>query len=155
MRKRHSLRKISKCGRKFVNPESIQQNPFFHDSNPLLNSNDNIIIIWKSACRPAKTRPLINSPSQNEIVGRFPGRVHSLVVRLFPVWTPSQTHTTVIVIDLCGVNGLVAVHWPNLFETRQVGNMTRPFKRTTTIYRNPSVPWTSGQTFRPFVPCHF
>jgi hypothetical protein len=53
---------------------------------------------------------LINSPNQNEIVGRFPVRVHSLVVRLFPVWTPSQTHTTVIVIDLCGVNGLVAVH---------------------------------------------
>ncbi len=66
---------------------------------------------------------LINSPSQNEIVGRFPGRVHSLVVRWFPVWTPSQTQTSDI--DLCGVNGLVAVHWPNLYETRQVGNMTR------------------------------
>jgi hypothetical protein len=37
---------------------------------------------------------------------------------LFPVWTPSQTHTTVIVIDLCGVNGLVAVHWPNLRKTK-------------------------------------
>jgi hypothetical protein len=88
-----------------INPE----NPFFHDSNPLLNSNNNIII-WKSACRPAATatRPLINSPSQNEIVGRFPGRVHSLVVRWFPVWTPSQTQTSAI--DLCGVNGLVAVH---------------------------------------------
>ncbi len=32
--------------------------------------------------------------------------------------------------------------------------MTRPFnKRTRTIYRHPSW-WTSGQTFRPFVPCH-
>jgi hypothetical protein len=55
-----------------------------------------------------KSSPLINSPNQNEIVGRFPGRVHSLVVRLFPVWTPSQTST--VAIDLCGVNGLVAVH---------------------------------------------
>jgi hypothetical protein len=62
------------------------------------------------------TRLLINSPSQNEIVGRFPGRVHSLVVRLFPVWTPSQTPTNVI--DLCFMNGSVAVHWPNLFERK-------------------------------------
>ncbi len=53
-------------------------------------------------------RLLINSPSQNEIVGRFPGRVHSRVVRLFPVWTPNQTLT--FAIDLCGVNGLVAFH---------------------------------------------
>jgi hypothetical protein len=50
----------------------------------------------------------INSPNQNEIVGQFPGRVYSRVVRLFPVWTPSQSET--IAIDLCGVNGLVAVH---------------------------------------------
>jgi len=61
-------------------------------------------------------RPLINSPNQNEIVGRFPGRVHSLVVRLFPVWTPSKTKTY-YAIDLCGVNGFVAVHWPNLRKT--------------------------------------
>jgi hypothetical protein len=33
--------------------------------------------------------------------------------------------------------------------------MTRPFQWTSTkIYLNPSVVWTSGQTFRPFVPCH-
>ncbi len=33
--------------------------------------------------------------------------------------------------------------------------MTRPFNKiTTTIYRHPSVEWTSGQTFRPFVPGH-
>jgi hypothetical protein len=64
------------------------------------------------------TRLLINSPSQNEIVGRFPGRVHSRVVRLFPVWTPSKTVT--VAIDLCNVNGLVAVHWPNLYKKRQV-----------------------------------
>jgi hypothetical protein len=100
--------------RKFVNPE----NQFFHNSNPLLNSNNNLIIISKSACRPAATRPLINSPNQNEIVGRFPGRVHSLVVRLFPVWTPSKNQT--FSIELCGVNGLVAVHWPNLRKKRQV-----------------------------------
>jgi hypothetical protein len=62
------------------------------------------------------SRPLINSPSQNEIVCRFPGRVHSLVVRWFPVWTPSQTPT--VAIDLCGVNGLVAVHRPNLRKTK-------------------------------------
>ncbi len=93
-----------------INPEnyfSIRKKKF-HDSNLLLNSNNNIIIIWKSACRPAATRPLINSPNQNEIVDRFPDRVHSLVARWFPVWTPSQTHT--YVIDLCGVNGLVAVN---------------------------------------------
>jgi hypothetical protein len=107
-----------------INPENPFSNQkfFCHDSNSLLNSNNNIIIIWKSACRPAKTRPLINSPSQNEIVDRFPGRVHSLVVHWFPVWTPSQTQTSAI--DLCGVNGLVAVHWPNLFETRQVQHDT-------------------------------
>jgi hypothetical protein len=34
-------------------------------------------------------------------------------------------------------------------------NMTRPFQWTsTTNYLNPSSWWTSGQTFRPFVPCH-
>jgi hypothetical protein len=71
---------------------------------------------------------------------------------LFPVWTPNQTLT--FAIDLCGVNGLVAFHWPNLYEKRQVQHMTRPFKRTTTINLNPSVVRTSGQTFRPFVPCH-
>jgi hypothetical protein len=48
-------------------------NPIFHNSRPLI----------------------INSPSQNEIVGRFPGRVLSGVVRLFSVWTPSQTQTYV------------------------------------------------------------
>jgi hypothetical protein len=33
--------------------------------------------------------------------------------------------------------------------------ITRPFQLTpTAIYRYPSVVWTSGQTFRPFVPCH-
>jgi hypothetical protein len=33
--------------------------------------------------------------------------------------------------------------------------MTRPFQWTsTTIYRHPSNDWTSGQTFRPFVPGH-
>jgi hypothetical protein len=62
-------------------------------------------------------RPLVNSPnSQNEIVGRFPGRVHSHVVRLFPVWTPSQSPTCAI--NLCGVNGLVSVHRPNLRKTK-------------------------------------
>jgi hypothetical protein len=59
--------------------------------------------------------------------------------------------------------------WPSTFVTwmgwslsidqiyekeRQVGNMTRPFEWPTTIYHHPSVGWTSGQTFRPFVPCH-
>ncbi len=62
------------------------------------------------------SRPLINSPScQNEIVGRFPVSVHSLVVRWFPVWTPSKTHA--YDVNLCGVNGLVAVHRPNLRKT--------------------------------------
>jgi hypothetical protein len=106
-------------------------NPIFHNSRPLI----------------------INSPSQNEIVGWFLGRVHSLAVRLFPVCTPSKTHTSAI--DLCGVQGLVSVHWPNLFEKRQEFHMTRPFQWTaTTIYRHPSVEWTSGQTFRPFFPGH-
>ncbi len=73
------------------------------------------ILLVQSHFLKTLIRPLINSPSQNEIVGRFPGRVHSLVVRLFPVWTPSQTPT--VAIDLCGVNGLVAVHWPNLQKT--------------------------------------
>jgi hypothetical protein len=58
------------------------------------------------------SRPLVNSPnSQNEIVV-----VHSRVVRLFPVWTPSQSPTCAI--NRCGVNGLVSVHRPNLRKTK-------------------------------------
>jgi hypothetical protein len=96
----------------------------------------------------------INSPNQNEIVGQFPGRVYSRVVRLFPVWTPSQSET--IAIDLCGVNGLVAVHWPNLIgKTTSTTWHAHSTKEKTTIYLNPaSAVWTSGQTFRPFVPGH-
>jgi hypothetical protein len=46
----------------------------------------------------------------------FLSRVHSHVVRLFPVWTPSQSPTCAI--NLCGVNGLVSVHRPNLRKTK-------------------------------------
>ena len=53
-----------------------------------------------------------------EIAGRFPGRVHSLVVHFFPVRTPSQTITCqTITLDLKAVNGLVAFHRPNLKKT--------------------------------------
>ncbi len=79
------------------------------------NQNVDVQTSYSSIPFLTNPSPLINSPNQNEIVGRFPGRVHSLVVRLFPVWTPSQSQT--VAMNLCGVNGLVAVHWPNLRKT--------------------------------------
>jgi hypothetical protein len=64
---------------------------------------------WMQTSHFSNFTLLINSPNQNEIVGRFPVRVQSLAVRLFPVWTPSQFETG-YVFPLYGVNGSVAVH---------------------------------------------